>query len=184
MNLQNEGADYRGRRRCRRPSTLSLLARTVPHPPQGARALAWSVHKLRLLRSGSWGGDTSLPRYRRASTAYRTAAFRGRRTGTAPRTRHRSVGTSSIPSRGLPHRVSDRRKTTLAKSVGELPLDPHQRTGTDGSDPLNVCASSRRPETRIVRRRVLFVCANRLCCSLNSAALQLDWRLSCTDCRS
>ncbi len=39
-------------------------------------------------------------------------------------------------------RVRDRRKTTLAKSVGELPLDPQQRTGTDGSDPLNVCATT------------------------------------------
>ena len=32
------------------------------------------------------------------------------------------------------------KKTTLASTVGELPLDPRQRTGTDGSDPLNVCA--------------------------------------------
>ena len=33
------------------------------------------------------------------------------------------------------------RKTALAKSIGELPLDPQQRIGTDGSDPLNVCAT-------------------------------------------
>ena len=42
----------------------------------------------------------------------------------------------------------DGRKTTLARSVGELPLDPQQRTGTDGSDPLNVCVGFRIPAHR------------------------------------
>ena len=43
---------------------------------------------------------------------------------------------------GGPLRVTEGRKTTLARSAGDLPLDPQQWTGTDGSDPLNVCAIS------------------------------------------
>src|SRR4029078_1097561 len=50
---------------------------------------------------------TSLPRCRLAPTSYRTAAFRGRRTGTAPQTRHRSWwAPSSIPSPPAPWGLS------------------------------------------------------------------------------